>query len=150
MFAGQAFREPDCLVGILIIVKEANPGLRLVAGASNLPLCPGIAIEVCRHHRAGNPRHRMRQRAVCRGIKSHRTYRNPCCLSCSSHIHLCSHYSLPPEGIFGSNCLLSKGLTGILGISAGAACPDAGSTIRGVTITISSELVLFILLERKR
>ncbi len=47
-----------------------------------------------------------------------------------------------------SNCFCSSGVIGILGISGAAVGVAAGSTMVGVTITISSEFVLFTDLDR--
>src|SRR5258706_15989368 len=53
-----------------------------------------------------------------------------------------------PAGIVVSNCFCSSGLSGALGSSGTVVGAAAGSTMYGVTITISSEFVRFTDLDR--
>src|SRR6266849_6166140 len=86
----------------------------------------------------------MRQGLVRCRVEADRHYRNPGRLFGRSHVQL-----LPsPCGVFVSNSFWSSGAIGILGNSGAAIGVAAGSTMVGVTITMSSEFVLLTDLDR--
>src|SRR5262249_27993488 len=92
------------------------------------------------HGRSRQSRNELRD-----GMVGHRIEANPhqcdlCRRLCDGHVYL-----LPcPDGVLLSNCFWSKFGMGIFGNSGAALGGAAESTIVGVTITISSELVLLI------
>src|SRR5258705_11888102 len=95
--------------------------------------------------RPGPPPSEMRGGLIGCGGDADRHYRDSRWFFSAGHIHL-----LPlPDGTLLSNCFFSNGAIGIFGNSGPAVCAAAGSTMVGVTITMSSEFVLFTVLERK-
>src|SRR4029077_17284066 len=148
MVVPQVFRDPDCLFIVLIVINEADAYPGLFSGPANFALRAGIAVNACCHRRSRHRLHEMGQSTVRHWINTNRSYGDTCCVSSCPYVHLCSHYLLPPDGIFESNVFGSKDGMGALGNSGVALSPDAGSMIEGVTITTNSELVLLMDLER--
>src|SRR5258706_7573735 len=152
MLRVQSFRDPDRVFGILIVIDDANTVMSPAQSAFDLSLRAGIVVQISDHDRAWHRRHKMRECRVRGAIETYCDYRD-------SYRGLGVHGFLSPSlGAVGAalslGTVLSKSFCssndiGILGISGGPVMVK-GSTMVGVTITISSELVLLIERERNR
>src|SRR2546426_1656692 len=145
IFGAQSLGDPDRFLSIPIVVNKANAGLCEVQSAAYLSLNTHVMVQISDDNRSGHACHELRQGLVRRKIEADRHRCDSGRPFNRGHVHL-----LPgPCGGFVSNCFWSSGAIGILGNSGAAVGAAAGSTMVGVTITTSSEFVLFTDRERK-
>src|SRR5438552_18140968 len=143
MLGAQSLRNPDCFLGILVVIDDANAGVSASQSAIDFSLGADVMIQISDQDRPGHGRHKMRKRPIGRTIKTCGDHCNPD--RGFGGTHGCLVPSFGEVGL--SNFFGSSSGTGILGTSVTADVVK-GSTMVVVTSTISSEIVLII--ERDR
>src|SRR5207237_1611547 len=77
MLGAQSLRDPDCFLGILVVITHATAGVSARQSAMDLSLGADVMIHISDQDCPGHGRHKMRKRPVGRTIKTYCDHCDP-------------------------------------------------------------------------